>query len=516
MRFRLPALHSPHPLAMRLHTLVPALVLGAAVAGCTTDLNVTNPNQPSSQTFWHTSNDALAGINATYNGLNQLGTFLRWQAFSYDIRSDIGFSPSPWTDLANFNKFTFASYDFDVNRDTWNDTYRTIFRANQVIAGVPGIQMDPALRDRIVGEAKFLRALMYFHLITLYGGNIPMPLKPSQPGDRPASAGAAAVWAQIETDLQDAIKVLPASYTGADVGRATSGAAQGMLGKVLLQERKWAPAATQLLAVIQSGRYSLVPDYASNFTAAGKNNSESLFETQVGNPALAGSQGVFGLNIAKMVGPCGPSYCDGRPTRWYFNEFFPDTTNRTVYDPRLDATIFWPNPAGEDVYGTPFSKRYGTHLDASGQDTTQVFFKKYGEYWMTDQQWDASIDYKVLRYADILLMYAEALNEQGNPAQAKPYVDQVRARVNQPPLAAGMSQSAMRDAILHERLLEFGLEGQRWLDLERQNLLTAAYLPVLQSHDAEFKFFVPGKSELLPIPQAEINLNPNIKQNPGW
>jgi len=498
---------------MRLPNSLRALVLtvftGAAVVGCHNDIGITDPNQPSTQTFWRTSNDAIAGINATYGGLLYLGTFLRWQGFSYDIRSDIGYSPSPWTDLANFNKFTFASYDFDVNRDTWNDSYTAIFRANQVIANVPKINMDPALRDRIVGEAKFLRALLYFHLITLYGGNIPMPLTPPTPSDRPASAGDAAVWAQIQTDLQDAIKVLPPSYTGADIGRATSGAAQGLLGKVLLQQRKWGEAATQLQAVIQSGRYSLVPDYASNFTPAGKNNAESLFEVQVGNPALASSQGVPGLNMSKMIGPCGPSYCDGRPTRWYFNQFFPDTTNRAVYDPRLDATIFWPKPGGEDVYGTPFTTRYGN-------DTTHVYFKKYGEYWLTDQQWDANIDYKVLRYADILLMYAEALNEQGSPDQAKPYIDQVRARVGQPAVTPGLSQSQMRDTLLHERLLEFGMEGQRWLDLERQNLLTTAYLPVLKSHDSEFDFFIPGKSNLLPIPQAEINLNPNIKQNPGW
>jgi len=215
--------------------------------------------------------------------------------------------------------------------------------------------MDVTMRDRIVGEAKFLRGLYYFHLMTLYGGNIPMPLNASSPTARLASAGAAVVWAQIEKDLGDAITVLPTSYSGSDIGRATSGAAQGLLGKVLLQQRKWSEAAAQLLPVIQSGRYSLVSSYASNFTAAGKNNAESLFEVQMGDPSLASSQGVYGLNMAKMIGPCGPSYCDGRPTRWYFNQFFPDTTNRAVYDPRLDATIFWNNPAGEDVYGTPFT-----------------------------------------------------------------------------------------------------------------------------------------------------------------
>src|SRR5690348_15579760 len=103
--------------------------------------------------------------------------------------------------------------------------------------------------------------------------------------------------------------------------------------------------------MIAPGRYPLVADSASHRTAAGKNNAESLCEVQGGDPTLAGSRGVYGLNMSKMIGPCGPSFCDGRPTRWYFNQFFPDTTNRLVYDPRLDATLFWNNPAGEDVYG---------------------------------------------------------------------------------------------------------------------------------------------------------------------
>jgi hypothetical protein len=496
---------------MQLRTLLSALALGG-VAACTSDLNVTNPNQINSETFWTSAADAQQAVNATYNTLLRLGTFLRWQGFSYDIRSDIGYSPSPWTDLANFNKFKFATYDFDVNHDTWNDTYTGIFRANQVIANVPGINMDPTLRARYVGEAKFIRGLLYFHLITLYGGNIPLITKPPLPTDRPASSDSAHVWAQIEQDLTDAAASLPAQYTAsADIGRATSGAAKGLLGKVLLQQHKWAEAATQLNAVIQSNLYSLDPDYGRNFTAAGKNNQESLFEVQVGNPTLAGSQAIYGLNISKMIGPCGPSFCDGRPTPWFFSQFFLDSTTTGQVDPRLDATIFWNKP-GEDVYGTPFATRYAVNLANQSPDT--LFFKKYGEYYIPgDQSWDASIDYKVLRYADILLMYAEALNEQGQTQQALPFINQVRARVDLKPLA-GLDQTQLRAAILHERLLEFGLEGQRWLDLGRQNLFTD--LATLQAHDSEFQFFTPGKSLLLPIPTAEINLNPNIHQNPGW
>ena len=217
----LPLLSTFTTLVMRIRGLLPALLVGAGIAACSSNTDVTNPNQLNSQTFWSTAGDAIEGVNATYNTLLRLGTYLRWQGFSYDIRSDIGYSPSPWTDLANFNKFTFATYDFDVNRDTWNDTYTGIFRANQVIANVPKIHMDPVLRDRLVGEAKFIRGMLYFHLITLYGGNIPLITAPPLPNDRPASSDSGKVWAQIQTDLTEAAAALPPSYSGADIGRAT-------------------------------------------------------------------------------------------------------------------------------------------------------------------------------------------------------------------------------------------------------------------------------------------------------
>ena len=483
-----------------------SLLLGAALiatAGCV-ELDLTNPNQQTTDTFWQNSNQAVQAVNATYNALQNNGAYGRWQAFNFDIRSDIGFSPSPWADLSNYNKFTLVDYDFEVSRETWQHHYGAIFRANQAIANVPNIDMETALRDRLVGEAKFIRALLYFNLVNLYGGNIPLITEPSEPDTRPASSTEADVYTQIETDLTDAAAALPPSYAGADVGRATRGAALALLGKAHLQQRDWAAAATALQTVTTLG-YDLIPNYAENFTAANENNRESVFEVQFGDRSLLAS-GVRGLNIAKMVGPCGPSFCDGRPTQWYFDQFQQERTTTGAVDPRLDVTIFYNKPGGMDVYGQSFAQRYGA-------GSTDLYFKKYGEYYISgDQDWDAAINFQVIRYADVLLMLAEALNEQGQSAAAKPLVDRVRARVDLAPLPAGLSQAEMRDRILHERLLEFGLEGQRLLDLKRHNLLT----PALEAHDPEFAFFTPEKSERLPIPVSERNLNPGVNQNPGW
>lgn len=480
-----------------------SLFLGG-IAACTQELEITNPNQQSTGSFWQTSRDAVLGINATYRALEENGTYGRWEAFVFDMRSDEAEVISPWTDMSNFSKFTQSDYNFEPSREVFQHHYQAIFRANQVADRVPDISMDANLKNRIVGEAKFIRGLLYFNLVNLYG-SVPLVVKTPDPTDRPASASTTDIYAQIEKDLNDAQTVLPTSYSGLDVGRATKGAALAMLGKAQLQQRKWATAATTLASVIAIPGYDLMANYADNFTDKLENNKESVFEVQFGDQNQL-SNGVRGLNIAKMVGPCGgPTYCDGRPTRWFFNQFFLEPTTTGEVDPRLDATIFY-NKAGATVYGRPFL--------AGGRQANDIFFKKYGEYYIpnNDQNWDAPINYRVIRFADVLLMEAEALNESGQTAGAYPYINRVRARASLAPLPAGLSQSQLRDRIFKERLLEFGLETQRFFDLKRSGLYTKA----LVANDTEFNFFTNGKSELLPIPQTERDLNPNVTQNPGW
>jgi hypothetical protein len=282
---------------------------------------------------------------------------------------------------------------------------------------------------------------------------------------------------------------------------------------------KFAQASATLAQVLAIPGYDLMANYADNFTSSAENNKESVFEVQFGDRTQLAS-GVRGLNIAKMVGACGPGFCDGRPTRWFFDQFSRELTTTGGIDPRRDVTIF--SPTSTDVYGKTYVQRYG--------GDTELYFKKYGEYYLSvDQDWDAPINYRVIRFADVLLMYAEALNGDNKTAQAYTYINRVRARVNLAPLPANLSQTEMRDRILHERLLEFGLEGQRWLDLKRYNLLSSvvkadagtalcptASEPYVAGCDDEFRFFTTGKSELLPIPQTERNLNPRVDQNPNW
>ena len=505
-----------------------AVAAGLGAAACDNPVDVANQNQPTATTFPANAADAQAAVFAAYNGLQQRGMYQRWWAFDFDARSDIGTTTlSPWGDLADFGKTVIRNPNFEVNIETYTHAFNTIARANQVIANVPNVQMDAATRDRYVAEAKFLRGLSYYHLVTLYGPNVPLILTPPTVGDRPASSDSATMFAQIATDFRDAAAVLPRQLSSSAGGRATAGAAQGMLGKALLQQRQWAAAAAALLPIVNGnyGGYALEPGaagYARLFTAAANNNSaEVLFEVNMGSPATT-ANGVGGLNTLKMSGPCGPAYCDNRPTKW-FQQQFTDRTAGGQLDPRLDVTVFRYKGDTTMVYGRSWrwwrdsaKTAIGNDQNANYADTARIYWKKYSEYYLggTDQSWDANINFKVLRYADVLLMYAEALNEQGTTGQAATYVNQVRARVGLGPVSSALSQAAMRQAVLTERVRELGLEAQRWPDLGRQNLF--ANLAELKAHDPDFNFFEAPRSALLPIPLDETNQNPNVRQNTGY
>lgn len=488
---------------MRLYRALTPLLLVAA-AGCN-DLDVTNPNQRTTDTFYRNAADARLAINATYHGLQELGAFGRWLVFADDVRSDIATSRSPWPELANFTKSVLASYDFEVNIHLYQHNYWTIFAANQVIANVPAVEMDATERARIVAEAKFVRALSYYNLVTLFG-NVPLITEPLVATDRPAAATPEAIWAQIETDLTEAQADLPAAYAGEDVGRATQGAALALLGKAHLQQREWADAAARFATVVNSGRYALVPAYGDNFREATDNNPESIFEVQF-TDQNALSEGSAGYSFPKLAGPCGPAFCDANPTRWYFDQFFRE--NPAQPDPRLNATIFWNRPGGMDVFGRPFAERYPDRLN-------DLFLKKYTQHYTTgDEFFDNPINFKVMRLGGILLLYAEALNEAGQPGEARAPLNMVRARVGLAPRPAA-DQAQMRDWIEHEQLMELGFEAERLRFLQRQGRLTAANLPTLIAHDPDFNVYNVATNGLLPIPNAEVDLNPNVPQNPGW
>lgn len=521
---------------MKLHTLKMAVLVSGLLAttACDKDLlDQPNPNQPTTEQFWLNGNDAVKGVNAAYSGLQQLGTYRRWLHFAYDLRSDDSFSTSPWGELADFTRFTQTNYNFEVSQNLWRDHYRALWRTNQVIANVPGIQMEADLKKRVLAEAKFLRALYYFNLVTLYG-NVPLALQPSQIDVYPPQATEEQVWQQIILDLQEAKPDLPASYTGNDIGRATKGAATTLLGKAYMQLRQWPQASAQFQEVISSNRYSLTANYTDNFRHTTENNSESIFEVQFSDAKLGGNDqddatSSEGGQRSQFWGVPGDGFVDGEIRPWVINEFLEEGTVDGKRDPRLAATSFYnrnlytttlPVDADTLVYGTGFLARFGD----DARNRTRNYWRKYQtDYYRDFENFDSPINHRVLRYADVLLLQAEALNEQGNTSGAIPLIDQVRQRAGLAPLAAGnFNTETLRAQIMHERVTELTGEGWRWFDLKRWGVVDpqagidqAAALAAARTRDPDFNNFVIGKSRLLPILQTDVDLA-GYTQNPGW
>ncbi|PSR55378.1 RagB/SusD family nutrient uptake outer membrane protein [Adhaeribacter arboris] len=507
--------------------IVSLFIACLGLGSCEKELDIVNPNQPTVEVFWKTADDAQQGVNAVYSTLHR-GAISRWLPFYYIIRSDEGRSQSPATDIVNnMDQFRITDYNFWGSYDIWRDSYIGVFRANQVIANVPAIQMDEAQKQRVISEAKFLRGLFYFHLVTLWG-NVPLMLEPSTTTDKPATTPQAQVWAQIEKDLSEAATVLPAKYTNPDdLGRATKGAAYALLAKAYLQQRKYNEALTPLQWLVTgegSSLYSLMPDYRENFIITTENNAESVFEWQFQrNPTENHDDDTdpradnlnYGTSIAQFFAPPGIGWSDGEAQRWVVHQFLKEPTEDGGRDPRLAATFLYDStdvrgPNFTQIYGETFAKRYGTD---NGQ---RVWFRKFlNDHWKNEEGYNSPNNWRYIRYADVLLMYAEALNATGSTAQAYPYVDRVRQRAGLAPLSTALpnlNQDQFLAQLKQERLLELAGEGHRWNDLTRWGDLG----PELAQRDPAFSTFVKGKNELLPIPQQETDINPNLNQNPNY
>ena len=256
------------------------IIEGLGFSGCQKKLDIPNPNAPTIENFWQNSNDAVLGVNAVYSVLHR-GAISRYMPMFLIGRSDEGHSTSPFFELGNaLDKFIITNYNWFFTADVYQDNYQGIFRANQVLANVPNINMDETLKQRVIGEAKFLRGLYYFHLAILYG-NVPMMLEPSKAGALPNTATQTQVFAQIAKDLTEAAAVLPTTYPSSELGRATKGAAYALLAKVYMQQKMWNEALTPLQWLAEGeGKnvYALMPNYRENFLVTTENNKESIFE----------------------------------------------------------------------------------------------------------------------------------------------------------------------------------------------------------------------------------------------
>ena len=510
------------------------LIAVITTPACKKKLDIPNPNTPSVQNFWLTATDAQYGVNAIYSTYHRPG-LCRNQFFIDIVRSDEGYSTSPNATLINnFDRFIVTDYNLWEMRSLWQDCYIGINRANQVLDNVPNIAMDDGQKQQFLGEAKFMRALFYYYL-AVYWGNVPLQLHSSLPGDAPPSSPQADVWAQIEQDLNEAVTQLPISYDANNVGRATRGAAYGLLGKAYMQQHDYQQAANAFSWFITGeGKnvYDLVPEYRDNFIETAENNKESVFEFQNAvNPTDNHDNDTdpnntdnlnYGTSIPPFFSPSPIGFTDGQARRWVVWEFLKEKTTGGERDPRLAASFLYDST---DVRGPQFSMAFGipwaslpleNTSDENHNSTKEVCFRKFlDDATMNGEVFHSGNNYRYIRYADVLLLYAEALNGLGQTAQAYPFVDKVRQRAGLEPLSTAMpnlNQQQFLDELKHERITELSGEGHRWEDLARWGDLG----PQLAPRDPGFANFVVGKHEFLPIPQQDLDINPNLTQNPKW
>jgi hypothetical protein len=503
--------------------------------GCDKKLDLSNPNLLTTADYWKTREQAYAGCTAIYNALTVDGSYMRSFPGLTDSRGDDFTGDSPWLDLVLTGQFIIPTTSDPVFW-IWREFYLVINRANQVIANV-GPYAESVLpadeKKRILGQAYFLRGLAYYNLATSFK-IVPVITEPINSSDKYSAPTATeeVLWNQIYSDLAAAEASLPVNYnsvTGLDKdqkGRATKGAAAGLLGKAYLFRKDYAKAAIQFEKFFAGGAlagvYSLVADYRDNFRDVNENNSESLFEVQFTegtgtdinwccDPVGSWKQ-VQAISVT--YGMEGAGFSDYLPTRWIYNEYKLEKTTGNKTDPRLLVTIASYEPADNSTlaYGRPWFN-----------PQTSIYPRKYtndgvGNGKPFEGAGESGINYRVLRYADILLMYAEVLNEQNRTAEAYPFIQQVRTRASLPNLATvkpNMTQAQMRDQIAHERALEFAIEGQRINDIIRWGwLYNPAKLAELKAHDVDFNTWTPG-NEYLPIPQRELDVNKNLLPNPA-
>ncbi|OGS72664.1 MAG: hypothetical protein A3F91_07050 [Flavobacteria bacterium RIFCSPLOWO2_12_FULL_35_11] len=403
-------------------------------------------------------------------------------------------------DMANF----VTSTDNAGVLDLWRGPWPGILMANIILDVAPSLEIEESIKNRSMGEAYFLRAHYYF-ILTRYFGDVPLIIKPQSSDDNlfPERVSKDLVYDQIISDLEKAIGLLPVkgAYAGFDIGRASKGAAMGILAKVHLTLGNLNEVVL-LTSQIEGLGYSLNQNYSDNFNPLTENSNESLFEVQY---ASDGGYSFWSNEnqaswLSPFMGPRGSGFVGGaygwnQPTQEFVNSYEPN-------DLRKDATILY--AGGPDFDGKTYKASYSL---------TGYNVKKFLIPLSMSSSYDNSpLNFPVLRFADVLLMKAEALNEIGQGSQAEIPLNQVRNRAGLPNIASGKDQASLRAAILHERRIELAFEGQRWFDLIRVN--NGQYgLDFIHSIG---KTNASQKHLLFPVPQIERDRNPKLTQNPGY
>ncbi|PUZ29920.1 Starch-binding associating with outer membrane [Chitinophaga costaii] len=476
------------------------IILLAGLVSCKKFLEEKPTSTMTAENFYKTAADADAAVIGAYDELNnQSEVYYRGIYLLAELPTD---NAECGQGVANAYIFAIKNYTYGPVNDRietlWTGIYKGIANANVAIDKIPGIAMDETKKNRLVAEAKFVRALLYFNLVRLFG---PVPLVLHQTTGLDSvnvpRATQDAIYGQIIADLKDGETHLDSASTAANNGRPSRFAASALLSKVYLTLHDYSNARSEAQLVLNNAQYGLLPAYADIFAPDNRFNKEVLFGIQNKGNTGTGNGFAMALFLPRSTiplpggGTVGGNQADV-PTQEFYNSFLPG-------DLRKDKTFFTQYNAGAGL--VTFAPAWFKYFDPAS-------ITNLGE---------GSLNFPIVRYADVLLTYAEAENELNGPvAAALEAINQVRRRaygksITTPDAAidlAGISQGDLRTALLNERRWEFGFEDQRWFDLKRtNNLLTLLKAKGLGIQDYD---------TLYPIPQRERDVNKQLTQNGGY
>ncbi|PCH77468.1 MAG: RagB/SusD family nutrient uptake outer membrane protein [Flavobacteriaceae bacterium] len=502
-------------------------LLVLAFTGCDDDefLTQKSPDALDSASFWRDATDANAGLTAAYGELESRSEFwdgwqegrpiVEWYRSDYVVPGVDGSNYAHWMSIFNF---TYTNGHTFVNL-LWRTNYKGLNYANQVIAKVGAMteeQISPAQRKQIIGEATFLRAYYHFKLLTIYKQIILRTDLISEETLELPLASRSEAYAQIIEDFKAAASMLPVNNTVGNIGRANKGTAMAYLGKVYLYKAGDASAtasddfknaADAMAVVVNSGAYSLEVDFESSFNGENENNQESIFELQF----KTADGDIFNATMlhAFIADPSfgGWGGIEGSPALLTEMKSEGEISSEGMYDARLYGSLYFKDPyynAGNNMQGSNWDAlMLDTYKESAASKDNTVYFKKFLPLDVENAGYNG-LNVVLMRYADVLLMYAEALNETGDTSKAIEIINKIRLIHGNMPAITATSTAGVKTQLIHERTMEFSLESSRFYDLRRWGMLDAAM------QTAGRTGFSAEAHGYLPVPLSEINANSKV------
>lgn len=498
------------------------------LSGCDKGLDLTPSGEVSETVFWQDEKDARLAVNATYASLDG-----PQMVIELDGVTDLGWHAA----TASGTLYDISVGTVDPSNDAlasiWTRYYRGIRRSNDVIINIDKIEQgDPEQLLRLEAEATFLRAYYYTQLTSLWG-DVPLILEPLEINDNRGSNSKEKIVDFIITELDTIINTntLPISYDGDNIGRATHGAALTLKARIALRNDRFEIVRDAAKAVMDLGIYELYPNYGELFQYAGQHSEEIIFAREY---AIGGdTYNAFEYSASSIGGGSDVEPIHGLFEKYSYNgPINPDDPYENI-DPRWDYTAYYTGqPIGNAIYNSWPSSETPDRVSSSEWATDYGYnLKKWIDYKVDATNPDTgAIDLILMRYADVLLMYAEAKIELGEIDESVYMaINQIRARVDMPPITPGKSQAELREIVRNERAVELAFEGLRLFDLRRWgiaqevdglvegmyyiNAVTGEWEQLSQGFEVRF---TDPRDYLWPIPQAEIEINDEISQNPGY